>query len=264
VQNCYSKEESECPFGNLRLPFNQSICNFNGNNAAHRLTTALLDSHYDFGINARPRDRVKLLAQLTCSPVSQRGLTSTEQGHGTEGNTTLINYNYGEIPNDQSYTYQYNPAAVNDNVPFEILYVSNVPSCKDDNFVFLISVLIRTSTIYHNATGPALWIPISNISRTDADVTLTFVSPNSITYRAQVTDPFFQATYPFTSLAIVPGNFTVYTPDDLVSVMGCVEQYSLCKGEDRCTKLGGQEALGKEILGLSLNAAQFVTAQRMI
>jgi hypothetical protein len=65
-------------------------------------------------------------------------------------------------------------------------------------------------------------------------------------------------------LATVPGKITTYVPYDRVSVMGCVEQYTICKDENHCTKLGGQEALGREILGLGLNAAQWVSAQRMI
>lgn len=116
----YTSGDSECPFGDPTLPFNRSICYINQNNAAHRLTTALLDSHADFGINARPQDRVKLLTQLTCSPLSHQGFTSTQPGYGTEANTTtLTDYNYGGLPG-QTYTYQYDPAAANDNVPFDI------------------------------------------------------------------------------------------------------------------------------------------------
>ena len=116
----YTSDDSECPFGDPTLPFHQSICSINQNNAAHRLTTALLDSHTDFGINARPRDRVKLLTQLTCSPLSHLGFTSTEPGYGTEANTTkLTDYNYGGLPG-QTYTYQYDPAAINYGIPFDI------------------------------------------------------------------------------------------------------------------------------------------------
>lgn len=116
----------------------------------------------------------------------------------------------------------------------------------------------------HNATGRSQWTPVFNISRTDADVTIVFVAPNAIKYRSPVIDPFFKAIYPTTELTIDEGTITVYNPYDQVSVMGCVEQYQICTDEYHCTNLGGQDALGREILSLGLNAAQFVTAQRMI
>lgn len=118
----YTAQGVQCPFGEPESPFSQSICNFNGNKAAYQVTTALLDSHEDFGINAAPNNRLKLRKQLTCSPLSQTGFTSTESAHGVEANGTVTDYNYGGVPNVASYTYQYNPAAANDNVPFEILY----------------------------------------------------------------------------------------------------------------------------------------------
>jgi hypothetical protein len=119
----YTPREVPCPFGNPAQPFNQSICSYNQNNAAHQVTTALLDSHNDFGINAPPRNRLKLQKQLTCSPLSQEGFTSTDTdtGHGAESNISVTDYNYGGVPGFQNYTYQYNPLAKYDNVPFQIL-----------------------------------------------------------------------------------------------------------------------------------------------
>jgi hypothetical protein len=46
--------------------------------------------------------------------------------------------------------------------------------------------------------------------------------------------------------------------------MRCIERYSICVDQNRCTDQGGQEALGREILSLDLYPAQFVTAQRMM
>lgn len=129
----YYSEASGCPFGDPNQPFSESICNFNGNNEAHRATTVLLDSHDDFGINAPPSDRLKLSKQLTCSPLSQEGFTSEEEAHGTEFNSSAVvtNYNYGGVTT-YSYTYQYNPAAAYDNVPFQALYVhAHLRICYD-------------------------------------------------------------------------------------------------------------------------------------
>jgi hypothetical protein len=102
------------------------------------------------------------------------------------------------------------------------------------------------STLLHNATGPAQWVPVSNLTRTDADVTIVFIAPNSIKFRKQVKDPIFQTTYPETELSNTGERFTVYTPDYQVSVIGCTEQYSICNPNlksNSCTPQSGQYAL---------------------
>jgi hypothetical protein len=123
------------------------------------------------------------------------------------------------------------------------------------------------STLLHNATGPAQWIPVSNLTRTDADVTIVFIAPNSIKFRAQVKDPVFQATYPNTELSNTEERFTVYNPDYQVSVIGCTEQYSICNPNlksNSCTPPSGQNALPTLIQSYQFNLAQLVTAYRMI
>lgn len=119
----YSTNGAPCPFGDVNRPFEESVCASNGNNAAYSLRTDLLDSHNDFGVNARASDRVQMVKELTCSPLVTDGFHSLGPSHGAEsgGNISIINYNYGVAPNIQNYTYQYNSADIYDNVPFEVL-----------------------------------------------------------------------------------------------------------------------------------------------
>jgi hypothetical protein len=124
-----------------------------------------------------------------------RWLQQSGPAHGIEAklNVTVTNYNYGTAPNVANYTWQYNSASAYDNVPFEVLSnfnVERVHNIANDN-----------STLLHNATGPAQWVPVSNLTRTNADVTIVFIAPNSIKFRKQVKDPIFQVTYPDTELS---------------------------------------------------------------
>jgi hypothetical protein len=73
----YAADEVGCPFGDPNEPFENSMCAFNSNKGAYRLQTVLLDSHDDFGINARPRNRVKLIKELVSSPLVIAGFNST-------------------------------------------------------------------------------------------------------------------------------------------------------------------------------------------
>jgi hypothetical protein len=119
----YAPDGVGCPFSEPNQSFESSMCALNGNKAAYRLRTVLLDSHDDFGINARSNDRVKLSKELICSPLVINGFTSTGPAQGAEANLniTVTNYNYGAAPNTANFTWQYNPASTYDNVPFEIL-----------------------------------------------------------------------------------------------------------------------------------------------
>lgn len=69
--------EAPCPFPNV------SRCAL-GENGAASMTTSLLDSHKDLGINAPPGDRVSLQISITCSPlVIDDLLTTTETDNQT-------------------------------------------------------------------------------------------------------------------------------------------------------------------------------------
>jgi hypothetical protein len=118
----YARDDSECPFGDENQGFNESICNFNGNDAAYRVTTALLDSHNELGINAPVYNRLKLVKELTCSPLSQRGFTSQESDSRSN---TYYDYNYGGVPGIQSYTYRYIPTPANASISPQILYAGS-------------------------------------------------------------------------------------------------------------------------------------------
>lgn len=129
----YTSDATECPFGDLSSPFADSLCSYHGNNQAHRVTTAKLDSHHDFGINAPKDDRIQLVARMICSPLSQYGYTSSAEENLARANASVqvTNYNYGGTPNIQDYTYQYDPAARYDNVPFSITSVHHPAHCAD-------------------------------------------------------------------------------------------------------------------------------------
>lgn len=61
--------------------------------------------------------------------------------------------------------------------------------------------------------------------RTDADVVVETIRTAGIKYDTPVNDPFFSAHRSTVSLDIGNvKNITVYSPDELVSVLGCTQQ----------------------------------------
>ena len=108
--------------------------------------------------------------------------------------------------------------------------------------------------------------PVSQLYRTDAQVTLLFLANNNVKYVEPVEDPWLRADLPYVeSLLVEDGvyeNFTFYTPREPVSVLGCTESWQWCNpnlndtdgSEGLCTDftwpLGSYE-LANETLGIS-------------
>jgi hypothetical protein len=80
------------------------------------------------------------------------------------------------------------------------------------------------------------FIPIGQLNRTDADVTLVFLT-NFAIYPEEVTDPFFNATN-----QTGPGQFIAGSS---IAVMGCTEQHQLCDPlSNTCSPFTGAGVLG--------------------
>lgn len=110
-----------------------------------------------------------------------------------------------------------------------------------------------------------MWNPIPALNRTDADVSIFFIAPNSVIYNAPVTDPLFTATTEYNiSTGVEGANTTYYQPDRYVYVLSCIDQIQFCNPtSDACTPLFAPSFLEAKMLEtshLGLNAAQLNTA----
>ena len=108
------------------------------------------------------------------------------------------------------------------------------------------------------------WDPTPELKRTDADVVLIMVAPNSIRFTTQCDDPFFPAHQNLTVNTPLTGIITPYLSDYYMSVMGCTEQYQFCNPlNGRCTDLTGSELLLRNADALELNPVQGLTKARL-
>ena len=110
------------------------------------------------------------------------------------------------------------------------------------------------------------WYPVDALNRTDADVSLFLLAPNSVRYEAPVTDPFYAAT----TLINLPNddatNFTYYTSDQNVNALACIDQHQYCNPTNKqCTPLTSFGLAHKflNVNNISLNDAQMVTALQL-
>ena len=111
------------------------------------------------------------------------------------------------------------------------------------------------STVSRGALGITgdNWIPIPELNRTDADVTLLFLGQSNVFDRTPVLDPWFMATN-----SISPSsNTTFYVDDGLPHVLGCIEQFQLCiQARTKCTPLTGKDALPDALRAMQMSDVQ--------
>ena len=110
--------------------------------------------------------------------------------------------------------------------------------------------------------GGNLWTPIAALNRTDADVSMYFVSANRVHYEEIVTDPLYGATIPY---SLPHANY--YTSDSAVTVPACTDQFQFCTpNTGECTELTGMIAFGEDdqLDQLDLNSYQSATASHIV
>lgn len=116
------------------------------------------------------------------------------------------------------------------------------------------------------AEGGSLWEPSPAINRTDADVSLYFLSPNNIWSPTPIDDPWFsfhtQLSGNGTGALEAPSR---YQSDYWVGVLGCVDQYQVCSvtNPSVCTRFGGRRQMGESIQQIELNPVERVTAMHL-
>lgn len=101
----------------------------------------------------------------------------------------------------------------------------------------------------------------------DADITLFFITANSLLYDQPNSDPIFGATTT-TTRSQGTSRVSYYTADNLVSVLGCVDQHQWCSavekpGRPQCSGLESLNTLFSDTAMFTGNHRQLATANRI-
>lgn len=122
--------------------------------------------------------------------------------------------------------------------------------------------VVSTITTVGSGTNDRAWLPVPALARTDADVSIFFLAPNSVEYSGPVQDPFFTATTESNVTAVDGSNRTYYDSDYFVSVLACTDQHQYC-AQDKCTPLTASEIALNETSKLGLNPMQVAIKGRL-
>ena len=258
AQGCNTYVKSQLPFTSnhsAACPFQDGICRLNNSNIL--IDTGYIDSHKDLGMNARPEDRFLYRRTTHCAPLVSEGYTSTINYNNSGIPVPYIQYNYGAngpVPQPRAGNVTY-------------VYPQTQPK---DRFQSGKASLLPEYTLGYNyanvingsSAASRGFTPIPEIARTDADVTLFFLSSNQVTSPVPINDPWYAAhqTVPGYRLNFNGwGNLSVgaYFADETASVLGCAKQYQIClpststSTSKRCSRMGGKQELAYLLASLS-------------
>ncbi|KAI9148290.1 hypothetical protein HJFPF1_12118 [Paramyrothecium foliicola] len=192
---------------NVECPFDKSVClpRYEGDNRpAIMFKTGALDSHKHFGINSPLEGRLKLQRTTTCSPLNVTKFSRETEGSFPSEVITGV-YLGPSVLNSYNYTYG----------------VSNLQIAAKASY----NLECLNSRIGNGTAYSALFEPISELQRDDADISVIFLNNNHIPVAGMdgpCKDPFFSATK--RPLEILEG---YYWADSPVTAIGCIDQYEL-------------------------------------
>ncbi|KAH7147060.1 hypothetical protein B0J13DRAFT_441670 [Dactylonectria estremocensis] len=261
VQTCYNTSSSSNSLcqqfvkqeirwtgrSNATCPFASGMC-LGGDDGAFEMDSGMIDSHDTLGLNAAKENRVLYRRKSTCAPVVTRDPYG-ELIPGRYPGEEYALYYYGGISIAVNYTYELSTYAQRGPAGYILRCISySIPASRPSG-----------------ASAPGGFMPIPEIARSDAEVTLFFLVQNLLAYTAPVDDVFFAAHTNPTTYKLPPNEtYTLYYNDKLVSVMGCIDQHQICRpgsGEaPNCSTLSSTENLPSEIAKLELNQVQHDTA----
>ncbi|KAI1389152.1 uncharacterized protein F4822DRAFT_270921 [Hypoxylon trugodes] len=209
---------------NAPCPFQDNICRSNSSNLM--LDTGLVNIHDHLGVNLPAGERILWRKVLSCAPLVTSGRTSN---HSTaDGNYTR--YHYGDVvrTRNSTGTVRYNFTYSIDSVESQYAPFNFTNISYDGNTYILAAKAEMTANETTASSDP--YTPIPELRRDDGDLTLLFLSGNSIAFMEPLDDDWYRATVPYSNISSTVTNEVkdLYRMADAASPMGCVEQYQLC------------------------------------
>jgi hypothetical protein len=210
-------------------PFDTNVCH----TAADALVmeTAVIDSHKDLGINAKPNDRITYQRRTTCAVLNDTDHVKGWDGEvdqgllGTSRETAFAFYG-PVLYKDVNFTYSYSN--------FASLY---------DNFTNTVTIPYQVGSEMAWAVADPQWSvsdfePTPEVAQDSADLILFFLSYTG-KYLNPIDDPWFSAHRSHRSDTLPPLMETLYSRDSAISTLGCTEQHQFCTADKVCTGWAG-------------------------
>ncbi|KAF3766253.1 hypothetical protein M406DRAFT_11941, partial [Cryphonectria parasitica EP155] len=244
AEQCYGSDDSNLvgcdTFVHRNLPYNITTtaeCPFDKNiclddNSTIVLDSGLVDSREDFGLNTPDGQQFQIRMRVECAPIRTEGYTTN---FNLSDDRSYTQYWYG--PSGGNFTYEW----TNDEL-WELRKLAiqsanfDVAQTNDDYNIDVFSVYSNNGTLNASEALGSEFDPITELTITNADLSLFFISANQILYLEEVLDPLFRATTQLSE------GYSFYFSDQPASPLACSSQQQICvptgSGSD-CTPLLG-------------------------
>ena len=240
----YTAHNTSCPFG-------AGLCRSDG----VVFETKLLDSYYDFGINAKREDRLTYQRRSTCAVLNVTGrmVSRVDPTDNTDLTVAPQNITYAyygrNLQENTTWTYSYNNLGQ---------YYTNFSAGQ------LPPYLVNVQWRYANADDLGLngFIPTAGLDSDSADLSVLMMSYVG-DYLDEVNDPWYSAHRRHHANTTDPLARTKYAPDTLISPMGCVDQHRYCTTSTCTPYMGAVQAQSPEAFVATLTPRQNVTLNRI-
>lgn len=81
------------------------------------------------------------------------------------------------------------------------------------------------------------FLPIPQLSVSDADLMLVFLSAGGVLFFNHTDDPWYRGIIPSTTLYYKGDHLQLYAPDEAASPMGCLQRFQYCNSNMKCGSL---------------------------
>ncbi|KAL1607754.1 hypothetical protein SLS60_002690 [Paraconiothyrium brasiliense] len=224
-------------------------------------TAGLISCHFDMGFNAPSEKRFLYRRTTLCAPLVTEGYKGFRNFSESGAKSSYAQYSYGATLSSSdtqgNVTYIYPQLSVTD------MFGKNKSRTNIPEYTLGYSYAnVINGSLAHNRA----FTPIDQLYRSDADVSVFFLSSNQVISPVAIEDPWYSAHQE------IPGfhlNFTGwhnltlggYFGDEPAAVLGCAKQYQICypdKGgkPSQCSRFGGKQELYWLLTSLTQNEEQ--------
>ncbi|TKA30936.1 hypothetical protein B0A54_14544 [Friedmanniomyces endolithicus] len=180
---------------NATCPTQTGTCFFS-NTAAYQMDTGLMDSNDALGLNSPKGERITYRKVTTCAPIhigQNYGRGTIETGGGQFQDPVVYLYMGSMVADGVVRTPSCAILAITLLLSFNGQMLANYTYRYNEHSLVETNGYTLTLPNIHKADGSgSIWMPIPELNRTDADVTLLILAQNSIDYNVPCDDPWSQ------------------------------------------------------------------------
>ncbi|KAK0280294.1 hypothetical protein LTR54_001095 [Friedmanniomyces endolithicus] len=250
---------------NATCPTQTGTCFFS-NTAAYQMDTGLMDSNDALGLNSPKGERITYRKVTTCAPIhigQNYGRGTIETGGGQFQDPVVYLYMGSMVADGVVRTHSCAILAITLLLSFNGQMLANYTYRYNEHSLVETNGYTLTLPNIHKADGSgSIWMPIPELNRTDADVTLLILAQNSIDYNVPCDDPWFSAHQVRNDTSQ-----TWYVGDHYFNLLACADQHQFCNpnldSSKGCTSLADEATVFNEMFKIGFSDLQIATAGRI-